>query len=153
MGKCLFEISEETRDLVDKILGETGLMNYFDTEVIGIMKQKEIVVVKKATETTKFLANKSDTICVYVFEEAFNRLDDKMKDLVMRDALNVISYDSEKDKITITPKGISATVGGYQKYGQELINALEVSSHVIEELAEEEKERKKEMAEIKKKKI
>lgn len=152
MAKGLIEISEETRDLVDRILGETGLANYFNTEVMGILKQKQMVVVKKATETTKFLANKPDTICVYVFEEAFQRLDEKTQDLVMRDALNVISYDSEKDKINIKPKEVSVTIGGLQKYGQELVNAEEAAAHAIDQLAEEEKERKQAEAELKKNK-
>lgn len=137
------EVFEETRDLVDRILGETGLSNFINAEVMSISKQKQVVSVKRAKPETEYLAKKPDSICVYVYEEAFDRLDDEAKELVMRDALNTVSYDSEKDKIVVTPPQITVTLGGRQAYGEKLINALETSVHVIAEIEEEKKAKKK----------
>ena len=140
---ALGDVLEETRDLVDRILGETGLSNFMNAEVMSISKQKQAVSVKRATATTEWVAKKPDSICVYVYEEAFDRLDDEAKELIVRDALNTVSYDSEKDKIVITPPQIMVTLGGRQAYGDKLINAIETSVHVMAEIEEEKKEAKK----------
>ena len=139
----LGEVSEDIRELVDTILGETGLANYLNAEVMSISKQKQVVSVKRANATTEYLAKKPDSICIYVYEAVFDTLDDRQKDLIMRDAINQVYYDAEKDKIVITPPQINVTVGGRMKWGDELINAVETSVHAIEQFEEAEKERKK----------
>lgn len=135
-------VSDETRNLVDEILGKSGLANFLNAEVMSITKQKQLVSVKRANATTEYLANKPDSICVYVYEEAFDRLDDGSKYLVMEDALNTVYYDTEKDKIIITPQQIMVTLGGREKYGEPLLNAVEAGIHAIAQIEEEEKERK-----------
>lgn len=135
-------VSDDTRNLVDEILGKTGLANFVNAEVMSITKQKQIVTVKRANATTEYLANKPDSICIYVYEDAFDRLDENARYLVMEDALNTVYYDTEKDKIVITPQQIMVTMGGRAKYGETLINAIEAGVHVIAQIEEEEKEKK-----------
>lgn len=143
-------VSDDTRNLVDEILGKSGLVNFVNAEVMSISKQKQIVTVKRANATTEYLANKPDSICIYVYEEAFDRLDDNARFLVMEDALNTVYYDTEKDKIVITPQQISVTVGGRAKYGEPLINAIEAGVHAIAQIEEEERERKEQAKKSKK---
>lgn len=143
-------VSDDTRNLVDEILGKSGLANFVNAEVMSISKQKQIVTVKRANATTEYLANKPDSICIYVYEEAFDRLDDNARFLVMEDALNTVYYDTEKDKIVITPQQISVTVGGREKYGEPLINAIEAGVHAIAQIEEEERERKEQSKKSKK---
>ena len=143
-------VSDDTRNLVDEILGKSGLANFVNAEVMSISKQKQIVTVKRANATTEYLANKPDSICIYVYEEAFDRLDDNARFLVMEDALNTVYYDTEKDKIVITPQQISVTVGGRAKYGEPLINAIEAGVHAIAQIEEEERERKEQSKKSKK---
>lgn len=143
-------VSDDTRNLVDEILGKSGLANFVNAEVMSISKQKQIVTVKRANATTEYLANKPDSICIYVYEEAFDRLDDNARFLVMEDALNTVYYDTEKDKIVITPQQISVTVGGRAKYGEPLINAIEAGVHAIAQIEEEERERKEQAKKSKK---
>ena len=143
-------VSDDTRNLVDEILGKSGLANFVNAEVMSISKQKQIVTVKRANATTEYLANKPDSICIYVYEEAFDRLDDNARFLIMEDALNTVYYDTEKDKIVITPQQISVTVGGRAKYGEPLINAVEAGVHAIAQIEEEERERKEQSKKSKK---
>lgn len=143
-------VSDDTRNLVDEILGKSGLANFVNAEVMSISKQKQIVTVKRANATTEYLANKPDSICIYVYEEAFDRLDDNARFLIMEDALNTVYYDTEKDKIVITPQQISVTVGGRAKYGEPLINAIEAGVHAIAQIEEEERERKEQSKKSKK---
>ena len=143
-------VSDDTRNLVDEILGKSGLANFVNAEVMSISKQKQIVTVKRANATTEYLANKPDSICIYVYEEAFDRLDDNARFLIMEDALNTVYYDTEKDKIVITPQQISVTIGGRAKYGEPLINAVEAGVHAIAQIEEEERERKEQSKKSKK---
>ena len=143
-------VSDDTRNLVDEILGKSGLANFVNAEVMSISKQKQIVTVKRANATTEYLANKPDSICIYVYEEAFDRLDDNARFLIMEDALITVYYDTEKDKIVITPQQISVTVGGRAKYGEPLINAVEAGVHAIAQIEEEERERKEQSKKSKK---
>ena len=69
----------------------------------------------------------------------FDRLDDKNKKLLAKDALSLVSFDNEKDKINVGAPQIVITVGGRMKYGEELINAAEIAVTMIQEIEEEKK--------------
>ena len=79
-----------------------------------------------------------------MYEEAFDHLDEKNKKLLIKDALNVITYDSEKDKISIGVPQIVVTVGGRQTYGDDLINASEMAVLAIQQIEDEKREAKEE---------
>ena len=85
-----------------------------------------------------------------VYEEVFDRLDDKNKKLLVEDALSLVSYDSEKDKINVGAPQIVITVGGRMKYGDDLINAAEIAVTMIQEIEEEKKAQKEAEKAVKK---
>lgn len=148
----LSKLSEENQELVDKIVSEVGLDNYMNIKCLNITKQKQVVKVARANPTTEYVGKCPDTVFIYIVEDIIDRLDEDMREMVIRDAINQIFYDSEKDKIVITPPQICVTVGGRQKYGDKLINALETCVHIQEEIEKEEKERKAAAKENKRKK-
>ena len=148
----LVQVSQETQELVDKIIEETGLVHYMNIKCLSITKQKQVVKVSRANATTEYFGNCPDTVILYIFEDVLDRLTDEQKELILRDAVNQIYYDNEKDKIVVTPPQICATVGGRQKWGHDLIDTLETCVLVMEQIEEEEKERKAAEKEAKKKK-
>ena len=85
------------------------------------------------------MGNCPDSVTCVIYEEAFDRLDDNCRKLVLEDALNTLSYDSEKDKIIVGCPSITVTLGGRAKYGEELINALETSVLAIQQIEDEKK--------------
>lgn len=146
----LGQVSEETQELVDKIVEEVGLVHFLNVKCLSISKQKQVVKVSRANPTTEYFGNCPDTVILYIFEAVLDRLDDEQKEIVLRDAVNQIYYDNDKDKIIVTPPQICATVGGRQKWGNKLIDTLETCVLVMEQIEEEEKERKAEEKKVKK---
>ena len=146
-----FEVTSENDEMIMDIFEETGMYKYMNIKIVGVAKAKELIKISKANPLAEYVGKCPDTIVLTLFEEAFDRLDYKTKKILLTDAFNLVSYDSEKDKINIGAPQIVVTVGGRMKYGDELINAAEVGVLAIQQLEEERKE-KKEMEKANKKK-
>lgn len=135
-----FELSEENLDLVQELFQKKELHNYMDIKIIGISKAKEVVKIARTNPLAEYVGNCPDSVTCVIYEEAFDRLDDKCRRLVLEDALNTLSYDRDKDKIVVGCPSITVTLGGRAKYGDELINALETSVLAIQQIEDEKKE-------------
>lgn len=136
-----FEVSDENKELIEAIFSETGLDNYINLKIVGTPKAKELIKISKANPLTEYVGKIPDAIVCTLFEEAFDKLDEKNKKLIMEDAFNNVTYDNEKDKILVGVPQIVITVGGRHKYGEELINAAEIGVTMIQEVEEDRKER------------
>ena len=148
----LFKLSEETQNLIDNVASEFGLVNYMNIKCFGIKKQKQVIKVKKASPTEEGMGNSTDCVILVVAEEILESLSEEQQDILVRDALSQIFYDDEKDKIIVTQPEVCITLGGWQKWGEKLINAQETAILVRQQKEEEEKERKAAEKESKKKK-
>ena len=137
-----FEVTSENDEMIMDIFEETGMYKYMNIKIVGVAKAKELIKISKANPLAEYVGKCPDTIVLTLYEEAFERLDDKTKKILLTD---------EKDKINIGAPQIVVTVGGRMKYGDELINAAEVGVLAIQQLEEERKE-KKEMEKANKKK-
>lgn len=137
-----FELSEENKNIFDDIWQDSGMFNYIDLKILGVSKAKEVIKVAKTNALAEYLGKSPDSCTVIVYEEVFDRLDDKNKKLLAQDALSIVSYDSEKDKINVGVPQITVTVGGRMKYGEDLINAAEIAVTMIQEIEEEKKAQK-----------
>ena len=138
----LGSVSDETKELIEQLVADAGLENFLRVEVINIAKSKQLFKVAKANPTTEYLAKMPETVCIYVYEEAFDRLDDKAKRLTAQDAVASISFDTEKDKIIITQPQICVSLGGRMKYGEELLDAVEAGVLAIQQIEDEKKAEK-----------
>ena len=147
----LGKISDETNELIEKIINEYGLDNYVTVKPYAVKKSKEIIKIKKAGPIEGELTKDEQTVFIIVYEEAFDRLSDEMQELLMKDSLNNIIFNSENGKVSIGAPRITVTTWGRQKFGESLLNAAESAVMAIEQIAEEEKERKQSEKESKKK--
>lgn len=138
----LGKLSDETNDMVMELASEMGLDKFIVVEPMAVQKSKQVIKISKANPTTEFLTKKPDTVCIYIYEEVFLRLDEEQCKLLLRDAMSTISYDAEKDKIIIGAPSITVTINGRAKYGDDLINAAEAAVWAIQQIADEEKEAK-----------
>lgn len=146
-----FEISDENKILIENTFSETGLDNYINLKIVGTPKAKELIKVTKANPLAEYVGKIPDSVVCTLYEEAFDRLDEKTKKILITDAFNCVGYDTEKDKILVGVPQIVVTVAGMHKYGDELINAAEMGVMMIQEV-EEERKAKKEMEKASKKK-
>lgn len=138
----LGKLSEDTVELIENIISETGLDNYISVKTYAVKKSKEVIKIKKAGPIEGELAKDESTVFIIVYEEAFDRLDDDAKETLMRDAINNIIFNPENGKVSIGAPRITVTTWGLQKFGDNLLRAAESAVAAIEQIAEEEKERK-----------
>ena len=138
----LFKLTDETLNLINKVATEFGLTSYVNIKCFGIGKQKQVIKVKKASPTEEGMGNSTDCVIVIVAEDVLLRLTDEQQELLVRDALSQVFYDNEKDKILVIQPEVCITLGGWQKWGEKLINTQEMAIIARQQLEEEERERK-----------
>ena len=145
--------SPEIQELVENVAKEMGLTEIgIEFQALNVSRAKEVVKVQKASEVTEILSNKETLIIVIVYEEAFNRVTEKDRWMWIRQALDRISYDMEKDKVSLVTPMVSVPLGFYQKYGNVALENAELALLTIQQIEDEAKQRKAEKAKAKSKK-
>lgn len=136
----LFETSKDIADLAQEKWENTGLAQMgIELKVISTPKAKSILKVQRANATTNYLTKKD--VILIVFEEAFDRLTDEHKNLLMEGAISNISYDADKDKLNVESDFAREIFRMRRKY-QNYVDVAEESYIVIETIEEEERQRK-----------
>lgn len=145
--------SPDIEKLVQDVATEMGLTQMgVEFQALNTKKAKEVVKVQKASEVTEILSNKETLIVVIVYEEAFDRVEEKERWMWIRQALDVVSYDSEKDKVSLTTPMVSVPLGFYQTYGNVALQNAELALLTIQQINDEERERKEQEKMLKKQK-
>ena len=146
----LGEISEENKEIINEVVDKTLIEQYMNIYYFSVSNQKQVVKVKKLGVLGESVSKKSSTVCFCINEDIFERLAPSQQKMLVEDAINQISYDDEKDKISIEAPAITMTVSGWRKYGSELANAYEMSLLTAQQLEEEKEEAKAAASEAKK---
>ena len=138
----LTNVSPEIQEMIDTIIDKTGLFNYVNVEIAAVPKAKELVKVSRANPWTEKLGKVSPCVTVLVYEEALERLSKEQQAMILEDAINNIGYDLEKDKVVIGAPKVTITLGGREKYGEKLIDAMECGHYAMVQIEEEKKQAK-----------
>jgi hypothetical protein len=136
----LEKASPEIQKLVQDVASEFGLSQFIEFQALNAKNAKEVVKVQRAGKVAEVLSNKE--VVVLVNEDAFDRVNEATQIMWLKGELTKVSYDSEKDKIIIGCPMISIPLGFYQKYGNVALENAELALHVIQQIEDEEKERK-----------
>ena len=138
----IYETSEDIAELARNKFAETYLEQVgINLNIISVTKSKSVLKVSKASAVLRHLTNKDVILTVY--EDAFDRLSDEAKAILMEGALSNVSFDTEKDKLNVDSdiaKEIFRMRTKYDNY----VDILEASYIVASEIEEEEKKRKAE---------
>lgn len=138
----IFETSQDIAELAQSKFEDTGLAQMgINLKVMSVTKAKNVLKVAKAGATIQYLTNKDAFLIIY--EEAFDRLTDEMKEKLMIGALSNIAYDHEKDKL-IVETDIAKEMFRMRRQFENYVDMLETSYIVINEIEDEEKRRKEE---------
>lgn len=156
MNRKLTEASEEYVQLVKEVAnshecGEIG--KYVEMKVFNMIKSsKEVIKVKKTSEPMEVALDGEDMIDVYLYEKAFDLVEDKTKRFWIENALCQVAYDMEKGKVIIGKEpSINVPLGMYNKYKDVAVQQLELAALTIQQIKEKEKEEKQARKEGKKK--
>lgn len=144
----LFETSEEFVDLIHEKFSDTGLDTIgINLKVLSISKQREMVKVSKTSATTAFLTHKDLQITLY--EEAFEKLPKDAQERLIETALSNVWYDNDKDKLNVESNPLVQIFSMRKKYPH-IVDDLEAAHLTIQQMEDEEKERKAAEKEAKK---
>lgn len=146
----LKEVSPEILKLVQEISTEIGLSDVVNFLTFNVEKQKEVVKLQKANNVIQNLSEKE--VIIYIYEDAFDRVDDKTKYFWLRMAMDNVYYDFEKEKVSITGPTITMPLGFYQKHGNECAKQAELALLTIQQIEEEKKQQEIENKAMKKSK-
>ena len=145
--------SPDIQELVQEVANEMGLTQMgVEFQALNIKKSKEVVKVQKANEVTEILSDRETLVVVIVYEEAFDRVDEKERWMWIRQALDRVTYDAEKDKVSLVTPMVSVPLGFYPKYGNVALQNAELALLTIQQIEDEEKQRKEAEKALKKSK-
>ena len=137
-----FKTSEDIASMIQDIFENTSLPQMgVELKVISITKAKNVLKASKASATVHYLTNNDAVLIVY--EDALDRLSDEYKVKLIEGALSNISYDTDKDKVAVE-SDIAKEMCRMRKKYENYVDILETSYIIIDEIEEEEKQRKEE---------
>lgn len=145
----IFETSADIAELAQAKFDETPLSDLgINLKILSTTKSKTMLKVSRANATTQFLTNK-DVILV-IYEEAFDRLSDEYKEKLMEGVISNVSYDTDKDKLNVE-NDIAKEIFRMRRKYENYVDMIEASYLVMQQIEDEEKERKEAMKAAKKK--
>ena len=104
-----------------------------------MLKAKTVLKVSRANATTHFLTQKD--VILLVYEEAFDRLTDEHKAILLEGILSNVSYDSEKDKMMVETDIAKEIFRMRRKYPN-YVDILEEAYIVINQIEDKEQQKK-----------
>ena len=112
-----------------------------------------MVKIVKANEYAEYLSSRENLILVLINGEAFDLLPETPNEgevdnryMWLRLAMDEISYDSEKDKITIGCPKIEVPVGCYERFGKATVDSALLAQYTLAQMAEKKAQERAEKA-------
>lgn len=138
----LFETSKDIAELAQDKFEDTGLAQMgINLKVVSTPKAKTVLKLTRANATTHFLTQKD--VILLIYEEAFDRLPDAAKNVLMEGALSNVSYDTDKDRLNVD-NDIAREIFRMRRKYDDYVDMLETAYMLIEQIEDEERRRKEE---------
>ena len=145
------DLDENLKTLVIEAVKKAGLDKIVDVKPIRMLKSKGCICeVIKGNALTELFAG--EVVAIAIFEDAMFNMTEESQAMLIEGAVSQIYYDFEKDKLTINKPELNVSLGMYRKYGDEYVKTLEASMIAVDQINEQEKERKADEKESKSKK-
>ena len=120
-------------------------------KIISTQKAKQILKLSKASATTEYLIREQDVLTLVVYEEAWDRLSEMNKILLLKGIFSVVSYDTEKERLIIDNRPYADLFNmrhtkdaNGNEYLDKYDNALETCALLLQQIEDEQKQAKEE---------
>ena len=120
-------------------------------KVISTQKAKQILKLSQASATTEYLIREQDVLTLVVYEEAWDRLSEMNKILLLKGIFSVVSYDTEKERLIIDNRPYADLFNmrhtkdaNGNEYLDKYDNALETCALLLQQIEDEQKQAKEE---------
>lgn len=147
MAKYARDLDETLKKKVEDMANAMGLNTYVNVEAIRVKKCKTYGEVLKSSELVKLFTGDDSMVCVALYEDLFDLVDEETKSYWIEALLNQIEYDSEKDEagkdpIIIKKPEINLSMGLYNKYKNVAVQKEELAILTLQQMADKKKEEK-----------
>ena len=143
-------MAKYSRDLDENLVSKVKTMAVTyglgdsDLEVLPLKLNKigkDVGEIVKGNDLLKIKAGKN-VVAIALLEEAFLQVDDATQNIWIEGLLSQVYYDPEKEKVKIEKPEIAITAGMYNKYEGLAVDKAVLAQLTLEQLREQEKERK-----------
>lgn len=116
------ELFESNKEIIEQMFAEKDLTHLINMRVLGNDRQKEIGKVIKANELTIYTTGVE--LFIIINEIIFDQLEEQQKIMVADEIISGITYNRERDSITINKPDITTHSGIIRKYTFDLYERL-----------------------------
>ena len=135
------QASETIEKIVNGISNELGLVHMgIDFQPLCVNKAKQVCKIVKANEMTEYISKRDDLLFVLCFEEAFDQVDDDTKYMWLRQEMEKVSFDSEKDKVNLGCPSFEMPISFYDKYKSKAIECALLEHYTIAQIEDKRKQ-------------
>lgn len=153
----LFKTSDDVFEFINNVWENTTCATIgVNLKVISTPKAKQILKLSKASASTEFLIREDDVITLVVYEEAWDKLSDLNKLLLIKGIFSLVSYDMEHDKVVIDNRPYADLFNmrhSVDENGKEYLdvydNTLETAALVLKQIEDDERQKKEDEKERK----
>lgn len=130
---------DDTKKIFQSVIDATDLERLITFDIVTNNKLKEIFKVMKTNDYEKHKT--SVDVKIFINEEVFERLDEIQQVIIAESALAYVSYNYEKDTLSISKPDVLGHSGIISKFGDKLyLNTLEIVKAVFSSLKESKEE-------------
>ena len=148
----LFKTSDEIYEFITNEWSNTESSKIgVRLKVISTQKAKQILKLSKASATTEYLIREQDVLTLVVYEEAWDRLSEMNKILLLKGIFSVVSYDTEKERLIIDNRPYADLFNmrhtkdaNGNEYLDQYDNTLETCALLLQQIEDEQKQAKEE---------
>ena len=137
----IFETSQDILDLARAKFEDAGLVHTVGLRVLSTKKAKNVLKVLRANAIVHGVTK--DDVVLIIYEEAFDRLPEEYKEKLMEGVFSNVSYDADKDRLNVESDIAKEMFRMRRKY-ENYVDMMETSYIVIQQIEDEEKQRKAE---------
>lgn len=135
------QASESIDRLINDISNDLGLIHYgVDFQPLCVNKAKEVCKLVKANELAEYASERENLVFVVCYEDAFDLVDEKTQYMWLRMEMEKITYDTEKDKMSIGCPQITVPVGFYEKYKEAAVDTALLGQYTIAQIEDKKRE-------------
>ncbi len=135
----IFETSQDILELAQAKFEDAGLVHTVGLRVLSTKKAKNVLKLSKANAILHGVTK--DDVVLIIYEEAFDRLPDEYKEVLMEGVFSNVSYDADKDKLNVE-SDIAKEIFRMRRKYQNYVDMMEASYIIVQEIEDEEKQRK-----------
>ena len=135
----IFETSQDILELAQSKFEDAGLVHTVGLRVLSTKKAKNVLKLSKANAILHGVTK--DDVVLIIYEEAFDRLPDEYKEILMEGVFSNVSYDADKDKLNVE-SDIAKEIFRMRRKYQNYVDMMEASYIIVQEIEDEEKQRK-----------